>query len=43
MKLPELPVTEALPRLAAALREGSNAVLGRPARRGQDHARPAAP
>jgi ATP-dependent helicase HrpB len=30
MKLPELPVTEALPRLAAALREGSNAVLVAP-------------
>jgi len=28
--LPELPVTEALPRLAAALRDGSNAVLVAP-------------
>jgi ATP-dependent helicase HrpB len=28
--LPDLPVTEALPRLAAALREGSNAVLVAP-------------
>ncbi len=30
MPLPELPVTEALPRLAAALRDGSNAVLVAP-------------
>ena len=30
MMLPELPVTEALPRLMAALREGSNAVLVAP-------------
>ncbi|NKC31402.1 ATP-dependent helicase HrpB [Falsiroseomonas selenitidurans] len=30
MTLPELPVTEALPRLAAALREGANAVLVAP-------------
>ena len=28
--LPELPVTEALPRLAAALRDASNAVLVAP-------------